>query len=40
MRHKIVHDYFSIDMDIVWDVVKVELPVLIPKLAILLKEQT
>jgi uncharacterized protein with HEPN domain len=38
MRHKIFHDYFSIDMDIVWDVVKVELPLLIPKLEELLKD--
>ena len=33
MRHKIVHDYFSIDMDIVWDVAKYELPKLMPLLA-------
>ena len=26
MRHKLVHDYFSIDRDIVWDVVEADLP--------------
>jgi uncharacterized protein with HEPN domain len=26
MRHKVVHDYFDVDEDIVWDTVKIELP--------------
>jgi uncharacterized protein with HEPN domain len=28
MRHIIVHDYFRVDYDIVWDVVQKELPIL------------
>jgi len=32
MRHKIVHDYLSVDYDIVWEVVSTDLPVLIEKL--------
>jgi uncharacterized protein with HEPN domain len=28
MRHIIVHDYFRVDYDIVWDVVENELPIL------------
>jgi uncharacterized protein with HEPN domain len=26
MRDKLVHDYFGVDLDLVWDVVAVELP--------------
>jgi len=26
MRHKVVHDYLSVDYDLVWDVVTVNLP--------------
>jgi len=33
MRHRIVHDYMDIDYDIVWDVVTLELPRLIEKIA-------
>ena len=29
MRHKVVHDYLEVDYDLVWDVVTVELPVLV-----------
>jgi uncharacterized protein with HEPN domain len=32
MRHKIVHDYLTVDFDVVWDVVKTELPPLLEKL--------
>jgi len=32
MRHKIVHDYLMVDFDVVWDVVKTELPPLLEKL--------
>jgi len=32
MRHKIVHDYLTVDFDVVWDVVKSELPPLLEKL--------
>lgn len=29
MRHKIVHDYLGVDYDIVWEVVTVDLPLLV-----------
>ncbi|MBL7686009.1 MAG: DUF86 domain-containing protein, partial [Deltaproteobacteria bacterium] len=29
MRHKVVHDYFGVDEEIVWDTVTKELPPLI-----------
>jgi uncharacterized protein with HEPN domain len=32
MRHKVVHDYLQVDNDIVWDVVKVDLPPLLAAL--------
>ncbi len=37
MRHIIVHDYFRVDYDIVWDVVEAELPVLKLQLQEILK---
>lgn len=32
MRHKIVHDYLDVDINIVWDVAHGELPKLLPTL--------
>jgi uncharacterized protein with HEPN domain len=32
MRHKVVHDYFGVDDDVVWDTVINELPPLIEKI--------
>jgi uncharacterized protein with HEPN domain len=32
MRHKIVHDYLDVDFDVVWEVVKTDLPELIAQL--------
>lgn len=32
MRHKVVHDYMSVDEDVVWDTVQQELPPLIKSL--------
>ena len=32
MRNKIVHDYFDIDYDVVWDTVQVRIPELITEL--------
>jgi uncharacterized protein with HEPN domain len=32
MRHKIVHDYLDVDFDVVWEVVKTDLPDLIAQL--------
>ncbi|WP_162340298.1 HepT-like ribonuclease domain-containing protein [Cyclobacterium salsum] len=28
IRNKIIHDYFGVDFDIIWDVVKSEIPIL------------
>ncbi len=33
MRHKIVHDYFEVDIDVVWDTIKNGVPNLIQELA-------
>lgn len=32
IRHKVVHDYFYVDYDIIWDVVTSDLPALVLKL--------
>jgi len=32
MRHKIVHDYLSVDFDLVWDVSRYEIPRLLLQL--------
>lgn len=37
MRHILVHDYFQINLAIVWDVVSKELPILKPQLEAILK---
>lgn len=38
LRDRIIHGYFSIDYSIVWNVITVDLPVILPKIAALLKE--
>ncbi len=32
MRDKLIHDYFGVDLSLVWDVVERELPILRPQL--------
>jgi len=32
IRHKVVHDYFYVDYDIIWDVVTSDLPWLVSRL--------
>lgn len=32
MRYKLIHEYFGVDLALVWDVVERELPVLRPRL--------
>jgi uncharacterized protein with HEPN domain len=32
MRHRVVHDYLDVDLDLVWEVCSVEIPRLIPQL--------
>ena len=36
MRNQFIHGYLGIDLDVVWDVVQVELPLLIRQLALVL----
>jgi uncharacterized protein with HEPN domain len=35
IRHKVVHDYFYVDYDIIWDVVTSDLPGLVSKLELI-----
>lgn len=37
IRHKVVHDYFYVDYDIIWDVVYSDLPDLIAKLDLIVR---
>ena len=39
LRHRIVHDYFDIDLEIVWQIIQQELPPLKERLAKLRAEQ-
>jgi uncharacterized protein with HEPN domain len=36
MRNQLIHGYLGVDLDVVWDVVQVELPLLISQLAMVL----
>lgn len=38
MRNNLIHGYFGIDFDLVWDTIEVDLPDLIQKLQTYLKE--
>jgi uncharacterized protein with HEPN domain len=38
MRDKLVHDYFGVDLDLVWDVVAAELPAARTRIILLLEE--
>jgi uncharacterized protein with HEPN domain len=38
MRDKLIHDYFGVDYEIVWDVVKNKIPALKPQIEEILKE--
>jgi uncharacterized protein with HEPN domain len=38
MRDKLVHDYFGVDLDLVWDVVAKELPAARTRIVALLRE--
>ena len=39
MRNRIVHRYFAVDLDIVWSVVREDLPVLIDRVRALLRQE-
>lgn len=38
MRDKLIHDYFEVDLDTVWETVKVDIPVLIPEIVKIIQE--
>ena len=40
MRNRIVHRYFSMDLDILWSVVREDLPVLIDRVRTLVRQET
>jgi len=37
MRDKLIHEYFGVDLNLVWDIVERELPTLRPRIAALLE---
>jgi uncharacterized protein with HEPN domain len=37
MRDKLIHEYFGVDLTLVWDVVERELPTLRPRIAAVLE---
>jgi uncharacterized protein with HEPN domain len=39
IRHKLVHDYFNVDLDVVWDTATVDVPVLRPLLEAALRSE-
>lgn len=38
MRNRLIHDYFMVDLDVVWDTVTLDLPALIPQIERLLED--
>ena len=40
MRDKLIHEYFGVDIALVWDVVERELPAIRPKIAAVLDDVT
>ncbi len=36
MRNRIVYDYFEVDLDVVWQTIQMDLPVLRPQIVLLL----
>jgi uncharacterized protein with HEPN domain len=40
MRNKLIHEYFGINMQVIWQTIQEDLPVLIPMLRTALKKQT
>lgn len=38
MRDKLIHDYFDVDLDTVWETAKEEIPVLIPQIEAIILE--
>jgi len=40
LRDRIVHDYFGIDYEVVWDVIENDLPALLPVIEAILQEES
>lgn len=38
MRDKLIHDYFGIDLDVVWETATKDIPRLLPEIGVILKE--
>jgi uncharacterized protein with HEPN domain len=38
MRDKLIHDYFDIDLDTVWDTATEDIPALLPQIETIIKE--
>ncbi|MCE5317741.1 MAG: DUF86 domain-containing protein [Parachlamydia sp.] len=38
MRNRLIHAYFDVDLDVVWQAVTVEIPIIIPELENIIKE--
>ena len=38
MRDKVIHEYFGVDLEIIWNVVKEKIPVLKPSFVKILKD--
>jgi uncharacterized protein with HEPN domain len=38
MRDKLIHDYFDVDLDMVWETAKEDIPALIPQIEAIIKE--
>lgn len=38
MRDKLIHDYFEVDLDMVWETVKTDIPFVIPEIKIIIAE--
>ncbi len=39
-RDKLIHDYFGVNLDIVWNIIKKEMPELLPKIKRILRSMT
>ncbi len=39
MRHRLIHTYFDVDLNVVWDTVEIDLPPLVARLEAWVKEQ-
>lgn len=38
MRDKLIHDYFDVDLDTVWQTVKIDIPALIPEIEKIIRQ--